>query len=330
MNCKVCRKTISLLRSLTDQEYCSDAHRAADTHRSAFVLRDLEAAGFETSSTWSAGRKKPNPLWSPEGRSPEGRSREGLWSYTQTALLSLLALSGILLLAIQFAGSTYQGERSESTLSHWLGTTTSSFFGRGANIRPTIPFQQEFSAPSLDRWPSLAGGPNWSIRNGLLQPGGLRIWQETRTLADYRFQFEGSIENSSLSWAVRAIDHRNYQASKMMIRGEKSGPTNELVRFTVIDGKEMPRTRIPIPVQLKAHAFHYYEVRATGNRLVTYVDGKLIDSYIDPRLSSGGVGFFNEARERSSIRWVRLLPGREFADQLRSYFSFGLDLPFLK
>lgn len=320
MTCKVCQKSLSLLRRLNDQEYCSDEHRAAGTKRSASALRDVEGAEYETAATWDVAAKKASPV----------QDAEGLWSYTQTALLSILALTGILFLAIQFSGSTYQGERAKSGQTDWLSPIVTSLFGRETTIPEPVRLYQDFSAPDLKEWTPLAGGANWSIRNGLMQPGGLRLWQESRTMVDYRFQFEGSIESSSLSWAVRAVDHRNYQASKMVIRGDRSSSTNELVRFTVIDGKEMARIRIPIPVQLRPHAFHHYEVRATGNHLLTYLDGKLVDSYIDPRLSSGGVGFFTEARERSAIRWVRLLPGREFTDQLRSYFSFGLDLPFLK
>lgn len=320
MTCKLCQKSLSLLRRLNDREYCSDEHRAAGTKRSASALRDVEGAEYETAPTWDGAAKKASPV----------QDAEGLWSYTQTALLSILALSGILFLAIQFSGSTYQGERANKGQTDWMSTMVTSLFSRETTIPPPVRLYQDFSTPNLKEWTPLAGGANWSIRNGLMQPGGLRLWEESRTMVDYRFQFEGSIESSSLSWAVRAVDHRNYQASKMVIRGERSNSTNELVRFTVIDGKEMARIRIPIPVQLRPHAFHQYEVRATGHHLVTYVDGKLIDSYVDPRLSSGGVGFFTEARERSAIRWVRLLPGREFTDQLRSYFSFGLDLPFLK
>ncbi len=320
MTCKYCQKPIGLLRSLTDEEYCCKDHKSAHQTGSARTLRDLSELQPDTASSWTINGLRAN----------NQQTGENFWSYTQTALLSLVALGGILFLAIQFSGSDYQGERPEGRFSEWLGSQLSSLLAEEKIDLPRLNFHEEFNKANLSRWTPANNGARWNVHNGLIQPGGLRIWQPTQNLADYRFQFEGSVENSSINWAVRAIDHRNYQASKVTIGSDKSRPSTDLVRFTVIAGKEMRRIRVPLPVRLKQHAFHHYEIRASGDRLMTFVDGKFVDSYVDPRLASGGVGFFSEGRERASIRWVRLSSGREFVDQLRSYFSFGLDLPFFK
>ena len=207
MTCKYCQKPISLLRSLADNHYCCNDHRSAHQARSARKLRDLD-------------RLQPAPIssWTLDGlRANNHQTGKNFWSSAQTALLSLGALGGILFLAIQFSGTAPQRERAEGAFSKWLGSPLSSFLAEEKISAPRLNLHQEFNSANLSGWIPAEGGARWSVRQGLIQPGGLRIWQPTQKLADYRFQFEGSVENSSINWAVRAIDHRNYQASKVTI-----------------------------------------------------------------------------------------------------------------
>ena len=167
------------------------------------------------------------------------------------------------------------------------------------------------------------------MENGLIRPGGLRICDESRNLGDYSFQCEGRVENKSIGWVVRAPNHNNYYAAKLSIpeRGGNSRP--EIVRFSVIQGQESRRQHFPIPVSIDKDQFYAYEVRAVGDRILTIVGGRVVDQWRDARFRTGGVGFFSERGDKSSIRWAKLQEGESIADKLRSYLTFGLIIPVI-
>ena len=66
-----------------------------------------------------------------------------------------------------------------------------------------------------------------------------------------------------------------------------------------------------------------YRVRVSvrGNRFLTSVNGQLISSWMDNRISRGGVGFFSEAGEASMLRWVSVSERDSFLARIASHFS---------
>jgi hypothetical protein len=95
----------------------------------------------------------------------------------------------------------------------------------------------------------------------------------------------------------------------------------------MIQGQESRRQHFPIPLQLERDRFYEYEVRAVGDRILTLVGGRVVDQWRDARFRTGGVGFFSERGDKSSIRWAKLQEGESIADKLRSYLTFGLIIP---
>jgi hypothetical protein len=317
VNCKYCQKPIGLLRSLKDREYCSDAHKAAGGARSARTLRELGELEYHTVASWDGAE---DPVEAAAKQQPSS-------TRSTVAVLGLLALGGILVLSLDSSGGAVPAGESESRRPSWFSQQAAGILSQLPKGTPPVELRQEFVTSSLRNWLPAGSGPGWSFDNGLVRPGALRIWKDSRDLSDYRFQFEGRIESTSINWAVRAGDHRNYYATKLMVSGRGASRATELVRFSVVGGKETRRLRLPLPIRLEEKAFYEYEVRAAGDRFVTLVGGKVIDTFRDPRLSTGGVGFFSENRERASIRWARVSAGEHFVDKLRSFLTFGLVLP---
>lgn len=317
MNCKYCQKPIGLLRSLTDREYCSDAHKAAGGARSARTLRELGELEYHTVASWEGA----------DDTTVATTKQQPSSTRSTAVVLGLLAIGGVLVLSLDSSGGAAPVSESESRRPSWFAEQAAGILSQLPKGTPPVELRQDFVTSSLRNWMPSGSGPGWSFDNGLVRPGGLRIWKDSRDLSDYRFQFEGRIENTSINWAVRAGDHRNYYATKLMVSGRGASRSTELVRFSVIGGKETRRLRLPLPITLEDKAFYEYEVRAAGDRFVTLVGGKVIDTFRDPRLSSGGVGFFSENRERASIRWARVSAGEHFVDKLRSYLTFGLVIP---
>ncbi len=319
MNCKYCQKSIGLLRSLKDRDYCSDAHKAAATTSSARVLRELGELDYSTVDSRDASSEVVEPTKQPPSNV----------SSTATVLI-LLALGGVLILSLDSQGGGASGapETAERRPT-WISHQTSSLLSHLPRISAGTELRSDFVSSNLRDWQAAAASASsgWNINNGLLRPGGLRIWSDSKKLADYRFQFEGRIENTSVNWAIRAGDHRNYYATKLMLSGRGDSHTTELVRFSMIGGKETRRVRLPLPLTLDDKAFYQYEIRALSDRFVTIVGGRVIDIFHDPRLRSGGVGFFSEGSERSSIRWAKVTVGEDFVDKLRGFLTFGLILP---
>lgn len=320
MNCKYCQKPIGLLRSLKDREYCSDAHKAAGGARSARTLRELGELEYHTIASWDA----PDDPIGPTTRQQSSSAR------STAVVLGLLALGGVALLSLDSSGGAVPATEAQNRRSNWFSEQAAGVLAKLPKSTPPVELRQDFVTPSLSSWMPAGTGAGWSFDNGLVRPGALRIWKDSRSLSDYRFQFEGRIESASINWAVRAADPKNYYATKLMVSGRGALQATELVRFSVLNGKESRRVRLPLPIRLEDKTFYEYEVRAIGDRFITLVGGKVIDTFRDPRLATGGVGFFSENRERASIRWARVSAGEQFVDKLRSFLTFGLVLPIVE
>lgn len=320
MNCKYCHKPIGLFRSLTDRHYCSDAHKAAGRTSSARALRELGELDYSTVASWDSPDEVAEPA-----------AKQAPTNVASTAtVLALLALGGVLVLSLSPSdGNAGGAPETADRRPSWLSQQTATLLNHLPKGTSGIELRSDFVSPNLRDWQAAAAAASsgWTINNGLLRPGGLRIWSDSRSLADYRFQFEGRIENTSVNWAIRAGDHRNYYATKLMLSGRGNSRSTELVRFSMIGGKETRRVRLPLPITLDDKAFYNYEIRAVGDRFVTIVGGRVIDTFRDPRLRSGGVGFFSEGSERASIRWAKVSVGEDFVEKLRGFLTFGLILP---
>ena len=320
MNCKYCHKPIGVFRSLKDRQYCSDAHSAAGRTSSARALRELGEFDYSTVASWDS----PDEVVEPVAKQPASNVAS-----TATVLV-LLALGGALVLSLDYPGDDANGApETADRRPGWLSQQTSSLLNHLPKGSPTIELRSDFVSSNLRGWQAAAASAStgWTINNGLLRPGGLRIWSDSKSLADYRFQFEGRIENTSVNWAIRAGDHRNFYATKLMLSRRGNSSVTELVRFSMIGGKETRRVRLPLPISLDEKAFYNYEIRAIGDRFVTIVGGRVIDTFRDPRLRTGGVGFFSEGSERASIRWAKVTVGDDFVEKLRGFLTFGLILP---
>ena len=113
----------------------------------------------------------------------------------------------------------------------------------------------------------------------------------------------------------RAANPRNYYVSRIEI--EKGGlqPKVNVVHYAYINGEETQRTATPLPFTV--HLDTVYKVRSDvyGAEFKTYVQEKLVDSWSDDRLKTGGFGLLTERGDRSQVRpgaAIRI-EGRELA-----------------
>jgi hypothetical protein len=183
----------------------------------------------------------------------------------------------------------------------------------------------------------LQGGPDWT--NQTLSAGldrsddprdwsgetnksaSLRLWKKSTAMENYRMEFQGRLERTSLSWAVRAADSKNFYGTRLAII--KTGPLMNaaLIRFTVIDDKEVDRTLNQLPLRLERGTNYRITVTAQGDQINTYLNGQFIGRLTDKRLTRGGVGFFDDANDPQKIAWVTVSTHDNFLDRVLAHFA---------
>jgi hypothetical protein len=322
MVCRYCQKPISITHRLVDSEFCCKQHRNAFTARSARALREMGEFTYSVADVL----RDTDEFAVPKKKQPAGTRS------TATVLgLAALTIAGLVVMEKFGIGGAptakKNGEAQQGTVSRLVGMVVDRI---PKNTSGGLQIEDRFQAGLRNWLPAPGSGMSgWRIDNGLMRPGGLRIWDESRNLADYSFQFEGRVESRSLGWVVRAPNHNNYYAAKLSIPERGGNARPEIIRFSVIQGQESRRQHFPIPVLLEKGEFYEYEVRAVGDRILTIIGGRVVDQWRDARFRTGGVGFFSERGDKSSIRWAKLQEGESIADKLRSYLTFGLIIPVM-
>ncbi|MCU0247102.1 MAG: hypothetical protein MUC42_11040 [Bryobacter sp.] len=334
MVCQLCGKKIGVLRSLTDREFCSTEHRKLARRVSARYARESALYGeyvYDDDLPVVSRRNHSDP-----------KRREQL---AKIQAGGALAISMVLIFVLVFSWSSSEGGggggnplAQNNLMGEIAGKERSSAVaGILEAIKRTFPstpptrLQDTFQA-SLNDWvvtngrrSPLLGAGDWSVREGMVRPGRIRLWQPSLKLADYRFDFDGQIERKGMSWAFRAPNIRNFYATKISVRKTSPEPTYEIVRYSVVNGVEGTRTKLPLPFTLPTSTTWHVEMRVRGDRFSTMVNGQVVDTWSDDRLKAGGVGFFSEPGETAAIHNVNLVESRpSFLDRV---FSLGFFLP---
>ncbi len=58
------------------------------------------------------------------------------------------------------------------------------------------------------------------------------------------------------------------------------------------------------------------EVTVSGDTITTRLMGQVVDSFSEPRLASGGVGFYSPKGDRSLLRWVSITHQYDYVGRL--------------
>ena len=125
-----------------------------------------------------------------------------------------------------------------------------------------------------------------------MRPNKLKIWQRSANMTDYHFEFVGEIQQHGIGWAYRARDPKNYYASEMVLERSGPFPMADIVRYTVLDGKEPNRVKLPLPSLIRRDMPYRIRMDVKGSQFTTLVNGSVVDTWSDTRLKSGGVGLF--------------------------------------
>jgi hypothetical protein len=313
--CLYCRKNIGPLRRLRDSHFCCKDHRKKYTVRSARALReaeDLYGFGETHGATWRAVTAVK-----PEDK-PERRAGMGTSIFVGIVVV-------VLVLAVSQLPRNSSGPRVVSALPNSNPHPNQNGFGQliGNLIqRETSGTLRDDFHSGLSGWEGLrSAGSDWGLQASEVRPASLRLWKPSTSLSNYELEFLGQIDRKSMDWAFRAADLHNYYATKLVMTRSGPLPNAGLVRFVVLDGRERERVELPLPLTLERGVDYKVRVSVRGNRFLTSVNGQLVSSWMDSRISRGGVGFFSEDGEASVLKWVSVSERDSFLARMASHFS---------
>ncbi|MDP8988636.1 MAG: hypothetical protein M3N41_00965, partial [Acidobacteriota bacterium] len=142
--------------------------------------------------------------------------------------------------------------------------------------------------------------------SAFVRPGALALYRPSLGMVDYQMQFLGTIDQKNLSWVVRAADFNNYYAVRLVVLKPGPLPLIGVTRYAVIHG--IPQKRVTTPLLMRAQADTVYRVRldVQGSQFALSIQDQPVDSWSEPRLGHGAIGFFSEMNAGSRIASLQL------------------------
>lgn len=199
-------------------------------------------------------------------------------------------------------GRPVADSRSHSVIGSELNSIQKVILDRAA-----IKLYDDFRG-GLGSWHGTEGwAKTWKYGEAsFLEPGQLALYSPTVNMRDYTMQFLGQIERRSLNWVFRATDSKNYYAMRIVITKAGPLPQASVVRYAVINGKEVGMKTLPLPFPVHSDTLYLVKMEVRGDSFTTYIQSQVVDNFTDSRLEGGGIGFFSPKGDKSYLRWVEV------------------------
>jgi hypothetical protein len=287
---------------------------------------DLGSSGMGSSGMGSSGMtlsEKTAPakvhLWTHAAGFWKHAPRDlKLLMFAIPALLALAFHPSLPKVAVTAPPATGALKRNITTvMSGQLATVRQAVYDRAA-----VALDEDFRS-GLDDWVSRGDATTeWSFdATGFVRPGPLALYRPSMGLTDYHMLFMGMIDQKALSWVVRAADFNNYYVIKLTVL--KPGPqtTVGLTRYAVIDGKAENRVDTIVPFDARPDMLYRVQMDIRDDSFALSMQGQMVDSWSEPRLPHGGIGFFTARGEESRVRWVQVEHQYDMLGRLCAYLA---------
>ena len=179
----------------------------------------------------------------------------------------------------------------------------------GVDARPGAPPESRNSCEErFDAgWKNWTGGyANWTVDAAGARTGALALFTPSLEWRDYELEFFTRIENRSVTWVYRAAGLNDYYMAALTAL---PGKGFAFTRRTVWRGKPGAASTAPLSILPNPKNAYLIRMRIAGSQFSVSIDGQLIDTWTDGRLTAGGVGFIGAPDDRARIYWVRFYPG---------------------
>jgi len=187
--------------------------------------------------------------------------------------------------------------------------------------RAAIALDEDFRS-GLDDWTSRGGTTDWAFdATGFVRPGPLALYVPSLELTDYQLQFLGMVDKKAMSWVVRAADFDDYYVVKLVVLKPGPVPTMGITRYAVIHGVAQNRADTVAFINAREDMLYRVLMDIHGDSFALTIQGQMVDSWSEPRLRKGGVGFFSARGESSRLRWVQLTHQYDTLGRLCAYLA---------
>ena len=189
-------------------------------------------------------------------------------------------------------------------------------FGAAAPVRkvepPPVALEEHFDG-GLHNW--VGGTGNWKVDVAGVRPGDLAFYSPSMELSDYLLEFLTRIETRGMTWVFRGANDKDYYKATLAMA---QGGGFEFRRSAMIGGLEEGATVQNVPPPSPAPTGKTavtVRTRVAGNEFSVSIDGQVIDTWTDARLTSGGIGFVGAPEERARLYWVKVTPMGHFSKE---------------
>jgi hypothetical protein len=252
----------------------------------------------------------------------------GFWQHAPRDL-KLLALAIPALIALAFHPHLPKVRVAAPTTTGHLGHNLETVVdGQWTSMkqavfdRAAVALDEDFRQ-GLDQWISRGDATTqWSFdATGFVRPGPLALYRPSMGLTDYQMQFLGMIDKKALSWVVRAADFNNYYVVKLVVL--KPGPltTVGITRYAVINGKAENRADTVVPLNAQPDTLYRVSLDVHGDTFSLMIQGAMVDTWTEPQLRHGGIGFFSARGEEGRVRWVQVTHQYDMLGRLCAYLA---------
>ena len=89
----------------------------------------------------------------------------------------------------------------------------------------------------------------------------------------------------------------------------------------MIGGKAQDRADTIVPITARNDMLYRVNLDVRGDDFSLAVQGQMVDSWSEPRLKRGGIGFFSARGEESRVRWVQVTHQYDMLGRLCAYLA---------
>jgi hypothetical protein len=188
--------------------------------------------------------------------------------------------------------------------------------------RAAVALNEDFRS-GLDEWQTRGDlSTGWSFdENGFVKPRTLALYRPSLGLRDYDMEFLGLVDKKALSWVVRAKDFDNYYVVKMVVTKAGPLPSIGITRYAVIDGKAQPSVNTVAPINARPDTLYRVTMNVHDDTFLLLLQDTVVDNWTEPRLKSGGIGFFAAHDEASRVRWLQVTHQYDMLGRLCAYLA---------
>jgi hypothetical protein len=127
------------------------------------------------------------------------------------------------------------------------------------------------------------------------------VLRSSMSLADYRLEFESSMQIKALGWVYRAQDSKNFYVSKIELEKAGLNPKYVIAHYAVIGGVDQPRGQTPLKTGVPLGGHYKIRFEVVGSHFTTWIQDQIVDGWTDERLTAGGAGLYREGVEQSTL-----------------------------